>query len=277
MYMTNESLLLLRRHLETLLERHLPESGWNWLRGNRPVLTAFVAAPRFTGKTVPPADDPLFADIEALRPGFTIKSWPADRLARLWLLLGLPLDDREAFLRSIETLFDTAEMNELVTLYASLPVLPFPDAWIFRATEAVRSNMGVVFDALALDNPYPSEQFSEPAWNQLVMKTIFNDKPLGRIIGLAERSNAALCRILVDFAHERWAAGRHVPPRAWEVVGPFIGENFLPDLERLFRSGRPEDRRAAALICRDTPFDPARVLGSTYATADGLDWSSVDE
>lgn len=275
--MTNESLLLLRRHVETLLERHLPESGWNWLRSSRPVLSAFVAAPRFTGKTVPPAGDDLFTDIEQLRPGFSVREWPADRLTRLWLLLGLPLDDRDGFVRSVETLFETAEMNELVALYASLPVLPYPEAWIFRATEAVRSNMGVVFDALALGNPYPSEQFSEPAWNQLVMKTIFNDKALGRIIGLAERRNAALSRILVDFAHERWAAGRHVPPRAWQVVAPFVDEAFLPDLERLFRSGRPEDRRAAALICRDTAFEPARALGSTYATADGLDWSLVDE
>ena len=51
--------------------------------------------------------------------------------------------------------FDTAEMNELVALYSALPVLAYPEQWLFRATDAVRSNMGVVYEAIALGNPYP--------------------------------------------------------------------------------------------------------------------------
>ncbi len=279
-----DSILTLRLVLGEILAEQLPQAGRQWLDTKvnltNPVSiqTAFVAAPRFTGKQPVSLSPERRQQMAELRSHFSLLAWPLDRVTRLYLLLHLPLDQKELFIQSIETLFETAEMNELVALYASLPVLPYPEAWVFRATEAVRSNMGLVFDSLALGNPYPAEQFSELAWNQLVMKTIFNDKSVGGIIGLQERSNPALARILVDFAHERWAAGRYVPARAWQVVVPFVNESMLADIRHLFHSNRAIDREAAYLICTETDFPPAQQLLQEYTidVPEPLTWHQLD-
>ena len=111
-----------------------------------------------------------------------------------------------------------------------------------------------------LHNPYPAKYLSEPAWNQLVMKAIFTDKPLHLIIGLDARANEALVAILIDFAHERWAAGRTLDPMTWRIVTNFVNESNLPDIARVANSERSADREAAALVCATTSYEPARKL-----------------
>lgn len=248
--------------LKTRLDALLTDAGRQWLDEKRQgrtadLLTAFVAAPRFVGRKPLPADAAFDAQLAALVPGWSLEGYTLDRLARVYLLLQLPADEA-AYGRSLETLFSTADLGELTALYSALPVFAFPEKWVFRATEAVRSNMGPVFDAVALGNPYPAAQFSEAAWNQLVLKAIFNAKPLHRIAGFVKRANPTLAHDLSDLAHERWAAGRSVPPRAWQLVGPFVDDVILEDLKKLFNSPDEADRQAAALVCAETGYEPAR-------------------
>ncbi|MFC5412640.1 EboA domain-containing protein [Larkinella bovis] len=196
----------------------------------------FTALPRFVGKSlieVPPA---TAQEIQTLRPGFTVDGWTLDRLARVWWLLQLPANDQTAYTSTIENLFKGAEINELVALYSALPVLQFPEHWRFLATEAVRSNMSPVQEALMVCNPYASEQLDEPAWNQLIMKAFFCDLPVDQIIGFRERSNERLARIVIDYAHERQAAGRTIHPELWTLVKPFVTESNKAELENLFRT-----------------------------------------
>lgn len=194
----------------------------------------FTAIPRFVGKqpvTVPPAT----ADqIQTLRNGFTLQGWSLDRLARVWWLLQLSPDDQSAYTSTLENLFKAAEMNELVALYSALPLLAFPEHWRFLATEAVRSNIGPVQEALMLHNPYPAEQLAEPAWNQLIMKAFFSEKAVEQITGFRERTNERLARIATDYAQERRAAGRTIHPELWTLVKPFVTEANRAELESLF-------------------------------------------
>lgn len=172
----------------------------------------FTAIPRFVGKqqlNVP--DDMAFA-IERLRPGFTIANWTLDRLARVWWLLQLPADDQPTYTKTISQLFKAGELNELVALYSALPVLAHPESWRFQATEGIRNNIGDVQSAIMLYNPYPADYFDEAAWNQLVLKAFFTDKDVTKITGLNERKNARLAQTLTDYAAERRAAGRSLPP-----------------------------------------------------------------
>ncbi|MCF2444486.1 EboA domain-containing protein [Dyadobacter sp. CY345] len=261
------------------------ESGWLIEKGSASaieLMTAFVASPRFlTKKIVSVSQEQEKKLMEALS-GFSITGWSLVRTARVWLLTQLDDSDKNVFIKNIETLFDTAEMNELVALYSALPVLSYPERWLFRATDAVRSNMGFVFDAIALHNPYPSNYFSELAWNQLVLKTIFNDKPVHFITGLEERENENLALILSDFAHERWAAGRSVAPNVWRLVSKFMNEPLLSDMKYLFASGQPENQEAAALACADSEYAPAKALLSTYPEFEKsinegvLTWSNLE-
>jgi hypothetical protein len=97
----------------------------------------------------------------------------------------------------------------------------------------VRSAVKPVFEAVAHRSPYPSEFLDEPAWNQMVLKALFIGSELAPLQGLDERANPELAEVLLDYAHERWAAGRPVSPELWRCVGPFAQERALEDLERV--------------------------------------------
>lgn len=261
------------------------ESDWLTQKGNAApieLMTAFVAAPRFLAKKIVNVELEEEKALTALIPGFSVNGWSLVRLARVWLLTQLDETEKATFIKNIETLFDTAEMNELVALYSALPVLAYPEQWLFRATDAVRSNMGFVFDAIALHNPFPSKYFSELAWNQLVLKTIFNDKPVHFITGLEERENANLALTLSDFAHERWAAGRSVAPNVWRLVSKFMNEPLLSDMKHLFESRHTQNQEAAALACYDSEYAPAKALLSDYPEFEksidegALTWSNLE-
>ncbi len=206
------------------------ESTWiaeqNALSGKALAL-AFVKAPRFISKKY--IDSGVFS------------GWTLDQVIRLAILTQLD----EA---NIDLLFETAEMQEAVALTRALPYLENPSSFLLRATDAVRSNVGPVFDAIAFGNTYPKDYFAEAAWNQLVLKCIFNDKAIHQIIGLDERANQALAATLSDFAHERWAAGRRVPSQVWRLVPRFMNETLQTDIEKLLQSENPRDVLAATLV-----------------------------
>ena len=208
---------------------------------------AFVMVPRQVAKTR-----------VGIIPGWNWQNSTLDQLVRVYLLIHL--SEQEDGKARIDTLFDTAEMNELVALYRALPTLKTPEIWLNRATDAVRSNMGPVFDAITFGNPYPLLYFSELAWNQLVLKCIFNDKPIHLIEGLDERANQALANTLADFAHERWAAGRRVPSQVWRLIQNFQTETKEQDLKRLVESADPNDRKAAELVLNNSPLEAWKVL-----------------
>jgi hypothetical protein len=255
--------------LDHILSQQLTQPECDWLKEKSAgsaldIMTAFVSAPRFLARnTVSPATEDAL-DLTEAYPGFSIQNWDTVRLSRVWLLTCLDSSVEEAYVRHIETLFDTAEMNELVALYSALPLLAYPKEWLFRATEAVRSNVGDVFDSLVIHNPYPAQYFSELAWNQLVLKTIFNDKPIHGIVGLEERANAKLALMLSDFAHERWAAGRSVAPEVWRLTPGFMNETLVEDMKVLFGSGNEYNRQAAALACFHSDHHAAQQLLNHY-------------
>ncbi|WP_460946734.1 EboA domain-containing protein [Spirosoma daeguense] len=172
----------------------------------------FTALPRFVGKQVVNVPADMAFALERIRPKFTIEGWTLDRLARVWWLLQLPVDEETTYVKTISQLFKAAELNELVALYSALPVLAFPEAWRFQATEGVRNNIADVQSAIMLHNPYPADYLDEPAWNQLIMKAFFTDKDVTQITGLLDRKNDQLARVLADYADERRAAGRSLPP-----------------------------------------------------------------
>ena len=198
---------------------------------------AFVKVPRFVSK-------------RQITEG-PFKNWNLDQVVRLAILT--KLDEKQ-----VDLLFETAEMQEAVALTKSLPYLANPINFLLRATDAVRSNMGPVFDAIAFDNTYPRDYFSEAAWNQLVLKCIFNDKAIHQIIGLEERANAELAMTLSDFAHERWSAGRRVPSQVWRLIPRFMNETLQSDIEKLVQSENPSDVRAASLVKQEV-----QIPGST--------------
>lgn len=253
--------------LAGVIRQHVSPESFTWLTsksegnisGTR-FNTAFVVLPRKTGKSVIGLSEAMEKDIEAAGGGLIVKDWSIDRLARVWLLLQLPADDREAYFRTIENLFLAAEVQELVALYSALPVLAWPEMWKARCAEGIRNNIGDVLEAIMCNNPYPARHLDEPAWNQLVLKAFFTDKPIQKIIGFDERANEKLAATLSDYAHERWAAHRTINPQLWRVVGKFINADLFEDVRRLAASAHPLDQEAAQLACFDSNYPPAKQL-----------------
>jgi hypothetical protein len=137
----------------------------------------------------------------------------ADQAARTLLVLALPSQDATRWLATLDRCFHAGTVEELVALYQALPLMPHPQLLAARAAEGIRSSIAPVFAAVALDNPYPAAHLGEAAWNQMVLKAFFTAVDVDRIIGLRNRLNPDLGRMLAGYARERRAASRTLDPR----------------------------------------------------------------
>ncbi len=237
-------------------------------------------APRRLGKAdlVLGAED--LAAAEAARPGWNPSGWSVDGAARV---LALMVHRRNRpFAEVFKDLRRTADAGELVALYRGLPLYPEPETLGFEVGEALRSHIRAVFEAVAHENPYPRDHFDEHRWNHMVLKALFVGSRLAPIEGLDARANPELARILHEYAHERWAAGRPVTPELWRCVGPFAtGAAALADLERALGEGGASARGAAlALAASPAPEAAALLAGRPEAAeiaAGRLTWKTVEE
>ncbi|QSJ18784.1 EboA family metabolite traffic protein [Nostoc sp. UHCC 0702] len=247
----------------------------------RVFFTAFSAVPRYLGKESLQLTSEDLEAAQAVLPGWYPGHWSVDQAGRTLLLLALQCDDTQQYLRSLDQVFTTADMGELVVLYQSLPLLPHPELHRQRAAEGIRSNMSNVFSAIALRNPYPAKYLDDIAWNQMVLKALFVGSPLHLIWGLDSRANPELARMLADYAHERWAAKRPVSPELWRPVGRFADTAIIADLEKVLADGDTASQAAAALACAESPLPEAQVLLSRYPDLHSsiqrgdLSWSSL--
>jgi hypothetical protein len=282
--------------IDTWLRRHLKDEAAAWLHGararvahdgadaatakaaERALFIAFGAAARHVGRddlALTPAE---VAAADAAVPGWDPSRWSCDQAARVLLVLGLPAGDASAWLAALDRLFAASGFEESVALYQALAVFPHPERLRARASEGVRCNIRAVFTAVALGNPYPAAWLDDDAWNQLVLKCLFVDAPLHRVVGIDRRANPALTRMLCDYAHERWAAKRPVHPELWRPVGRMPDDGALADLARVLGSSDERDRQAGALALASSTHPEAKALLARHpelasATASGqLSW-----
>lgn len=275
--------------LERWLSSALPADVADWLGGRCAALSASDLAGEgarllFTSygliaRRVPRRALALDADALAAaaraRPGWDPSRWTFDQAARAWLLAGLPVRDGAALRAAVDRLAACADLHESIALHLALPLLPDPPLWAARAAEGVRSSITAVFEAVALDNPYPADALDEVAWNQLALKALFVASPLHRIVGYDRRANPRLARMLADYAHERWAAKRAISPELWRGVGPFADDAMLADLARALADGDPRQRAGAARALRGCPHTGAAAVLATGHEVPDLPWTAL--
>ena len=255
--------------LRLWLSRQLPQAASAWLEeqltrlgaaaGDRDLYIALGLVPRKLGK----ADLELSkADLKAAgkaRADWDPRGWSVDQAARILILLHAG-GAGARFAARFGQLCRTADVAEAIAFYRGLPLYPDPPLLEAQAAEGTRTNMRAVFEAVAHRSPYPKEQFAENRWNHMVLKALFVGSALHPIQGLDERANPMLARMLCDYAHERWAAGRPVSPELWRCVGPFADTEALADLQRVLATGSAIERQAAALALAACPDAKAREL-----------------
>ena len=235
-------------------------------------------APRRLGKADLELSDADLADADAAYRGWNPSAWSIDGAARVAGLLAFKGD--RSFAEVFKDLRRTSDAAEMIALYRGLPLYPDPESLDFECGEGLRSNLKPVFEAIAHQNPFPRDHFDDHRWNHMILKALFVGTDLAPVTGIDERANPELARILRDYAHERWAAGRPVNPELWRCVGPFADDaDALADLKRAFEEGG-DSRRAAALALSASPSsEAAAILEGTPEAAEiaggTLTWQSL--
>lgn len=224
---------------------------------------AFGLVPRKVGKADLALTESERNAAETARSGWNPSGWSLDQLVRTFFVLAYPAHDAQTYFKTLDLLFSTGEVGELVALYQALPLLPNPPSHVLRAAEGIRTNIKAVFCAVAHNNPFPSEQFNDDQWNQLVLKCLFIGVSLRPVIGIDERANAKLMSMLVDFAHERRAAHRPIPAELWRCVGPHADDRAIDDLRIALTTGSTAERQAAALALSVSPHSNAKMVLAT--------------
>ena len=277
--------------LGNLINEQLDDPARLWLKQKLDLITSkvelkdlyltFSAIPRFLGKQTLEVSADYLQVAQTLRKGLHIKGWTIPQAARVLTICSYPFQDEQSFVKIMDQLFSAAEVTELVALYSALPVLPYPEALKARASEGVRTNMSVVFDAVVLNNPYPSEYLEEGAWNQMVLKALFMGRPMYQIYGLEHRSNLSLSKMISDFAHERWVAGRPTSPEMWRPIGTEGTISIYQDLEHLLTQEDSDQHAAAVLAARALNTREAQAFLDQHqsvvdqVTEQGTTWDDI--
>ena len=231
--------------LYSWLEKRTSAENLAWLNGKKaqimqnkaekPLFTAFSAVSRYLAKQELELSTEELQAANELRAGWNPKYWTLDQVGRTVLILSFPQENGDRYVATLDKIFGAADLGEAIALYQSLPLLPHPEKFKLRAAEGIRSNMTSVFNAVALNNPYPAEYLDDLAWNQMILKALFIGSPLHPIYELERRNNPQLSEMLIDYARERLAAKRTVNPELWQLVAPFNSQ-AVADLEPAFNA-----------------------------------------
>ncbi|MFF3349439.1 EboA domain-containing protein [Streptomyces sp. NPDC002779] len=192
----------------TRLEALLPERARIWLADARTAVSDDVTAV-----------DGLFAVAarrcgrDPLDTGEGEAGWTVDDAVRALLLAALPLRGEQ--LAAVATrLYRLGGAAERRAVLRSLPLLEqasgLGDRALRLTEDALRTNDPRLI-AAAL-GPYGARHLDAHAFRQAVLKCVFVGIPLAGVAGLDERADAELARMMADFATERRAAARPVPP-----------------------------------------------------------------
>lgn len=284
--MKGDDTMAIQKALSAIVKSNVGADGQNWLESitqsadqSNKISQAFVMVPRKTGKSLIQLNEEQKVLIEEAGISY-ICNWTIDRLCRVWLLSTLNSIDQEKLYTTVDRLFLSAEMNEAVALYSALPFLAHPEIWVKRCAEGIRSNIGSVLEAIMENNPYPSENLDEAAWNQLVLKAFFTEKNIKLIVGLDKRANLELALTLIDYAKERWVAKRKVNPQLWRLVSKFINAEIFETLKVGLQHYDQIEQRAIALAIAQSDYQPAKDYINTFPelklafTEGSLNWDS---
>ena len=194
--------------LRALLVRRLDATTSQWLdraateRGIDELAAAYTAVGRHVGR----APLALTAEEHSNVGDLHLDRWTLEDAARAVLVM------TRFNLPAAIACYERGDSSEQQSWLKSVAVLPDPDQLLPVVIDACRTNILPLFEAIACENPFPARHFPERNFNQMVLKALFNKVALARIVGLPARRNADLTRMAADYASERRAAGRDVPP-----------------------------------------------------------------
>jgi hypothetical protein len=243
--------------LEALLRARIDSAGAAWLdkalaavagpAAVETVLGFYAGAGRRVGKQALALDAAEQTRARAVDEALGLSRWGRDEAARALLLLRLPRSPADEFGERVLACYEKGDSREQESWLRGLAVLPQPGRFLATAVDSCRTNIIPMFEAICCENPYPARHFPELNFNQMVLKALFNNIALERIVGLAGRQNAELSRMANDYATEREAAGRPVPADIWAVIVPHAPPGSMARILRYLAHDDPAHRYWAAV------------------------------
>ncbi|MFC8830785.1 EboA domain-containing protein [Streptomyces sp. NPDC057137] len=119
---------------------------------------------------------------------------------------------------TLTRLYQQGAAAERRAVLLALPhLVPGPEA-LPLVEDALRTNDTTIVEAAV--GPYAADHLDPHAWRHAVLKCLFTGVPVAAVAGAERRAHgdAELARMLADFASERTAAGRSVPPDLHRVL-----------------------------------------------------------
>lgn len=159
-----------------------------------------------------------------------INHWKTDELARVYSIITAQRYHPHSAQALLDKLYTQGDEYEREAILKGFLWLDSKGKKADLAIEATRTNIVTLFSAISQYNAYPAQNFSEQAFNQLVLKTLFLNLNLHSIIGLKQRLNASLSRMCFNYLREQMAATRNVPTSIWQA----INLQFTPEAEEFF-------------------------------------------
>lgn len=275
--------------LKQCLAKHAKQESLAWLdskekqihseKSDRVYFITFSEVPRHFGKEAVTYTKNELEQANSIRQNWNPESWNLSQLVRTSLILGYARHQPEQFKNAMDKIFNAADTYELITLYEALPLFPNPETFLLHATNGIRNNMVSVIDAIALNNPYPSEFFNEIAWNQLVLKTFFVGSQIAKVIGLKRRANSELGKALMNTVEERFAADRPIQLEVWCLIGFCADNDILNSLKKLLNQSNPILHNGALLACGHCSLPEAKkLLDEHHGELKNIaaDWQALD-
>ena len=182
----------------------------------------------------------------SLRPDLPVDHWGLDELGRVILLLKVAHLPADEYSEAVLECYQQGDSREQQSWLRGLNLLPGRGRFLDAAIDACRTNIVPLLEAIACENPYPAAHFPDLNFNQMVLKSLFNGIRIERILGLESRFNPELSRMADDYASEREAAGRDVPPDIWWVVAPRISRERMGRIYPYLQQGNSRHRYWAA-------------------------------
>jgi hypothetical protein len=203
--------------------------------------SAFTSARRALGTDSVPDGTEIIAGPQRV----ALRGWVVSDVGRALLLVIATRHRSPPAL--VSALFRLGDESERVSIVRALGLLPDGPGLKAVALEAGRVNSVALFSALALDNAYPAQHYTDHEFNQLVLKAMFMGQPIGRIAGLDARANSDLSRMSEDFYDERTAAGRPAPVDIWLALVPHASPRGIELAKQHVSHADPGHRFHAAL------------------------------
>ncbi|MFD2793019.1 EboA domain-containing protein [Promicromonospora vindobonensis] len=132
--------------------------------------------------------------------------------------------ERRGVLRGLDALTDRGDLGPAGT-GSDTATAPLVTAGLDLAADALRANEPSLVAAAV--GPFGARHLDQHTWRHAILKLVFQGVSLDAASGLEARTDDELDRMARDFAAERQAAGRPVPPDLDRLTSPPLSSTPL--------------------------------------------------